>query len=547
MSINFCNAPYRPRIHCDQVSSDSYEVENLVSEDWMAKHRGFLAAHFIKPPVTVTVEFPCNIDIQCIIVNPVVGAQKSTGVEIYTHSEMKSSTWLKDEFDSSKVDNIPATVDGIFSKVGSCLQTQPNVFYFVNRRFRHRPPFANSSTEHNLSNDCVTSEIKHHYPSALSRVSHIGVRIFRTAGGCVPGIKKLEVWGQPAASCSKDIIQIIQNIYQKQMQQFESSNIRSHDHIKRTDSSETEPDTSSMNTTNIPEEFLDPITCHIMSLPVLLPSGHTVDQSTLDKYNATEHQWGRLPSDPFTGCIFNQGSGPVPNIALKARIDQYLVKHEVGSLLAGQTVGRFKDVHNSHIGALLNSSSELPSSKMSAASNLTEHSQGTSELGSRSQLLTKTKHVNKSSVASHSLPVGVFRQNKRPGNKPGIVSAKRIKPTVEAPSLPSFLTQSSSSSTSEQAVTRAQHEQQLETSLNNAINDALKTFPSFSKPLVSNDAANSTQCTECNRKLDTSAVCYQLPCTHLMCRDCVVAKKRNVKCNTCSKSFQSNDIVRKHW
>jgi hypothetical protein len=55
------------------------------------------------------------------------------------------------------------------------------------------------------------------------------------------------------------------------------------------------------DTTFIPDRFLDEITCEVMTLPMLLPSGHFVDRSTLDKLHHTDSTYGRPPSDPFTG------------------------------------------------------------------------------------------------------------------------------------------------------------------------------------------------------------------------------------------------------
>lgn len=33
----------------------------------------------------------------------------------------------------------------------------------------------------------------------------------------------------------------------------------------------------------IPEDFLDPLTCDIMTIPLLLPSGHSIDAHTLER------------------------------------------------------------------------------------------------------------------------------------------------------------------------------------------------------------------------------------------------------------------------
>ena len=62
-----------------------------------------------------------------------------------------------------------------------------------------------------------------------------------------------------------------------------------------------------------------------MVIPILLPSGHTVDQETLEKHNKTEAVWGRPPNDPFTGVAFSSVSKPIPNVKLKARIDRFLL------------------------------------------------------------------------------------------------------------------------------------------------------------------------------------------------------------------------------
>lgn len=63
-------------------------------------------------------------------------------------------------------------------------------------------------------------------------------------------------------------------------------------------------------TATVPEQFLDEITYELMALPMLLPSGHFVDRSTLEKLQHTDSMYGRPPSDPFTGIhppIYNHG------------------------------------------------------------------------------------------------------------------------------------------------------------------------------------------------------------------------------------------------
>lgn len=63
-----------------------------------------------------------------------------------------------------------------------------------------------------------------------------------------------------------------------------------------------------------------------MTLPMLLPSGVSVDNTTLEEYQKREATWGRPLSDPFTGVPFTSTSQPLPNPQLKTRIDQFLLQ-----------------------------------------------------------------------------------------------------------------------------------------------------------------------------------------------------------------------------
>lgn len=76
----------------------------------------------------------------------------------------------------------------------------------------------------------------------------------------------------------------------------------------------------------VPEEFLDPLTQEVMLLPMLLPSGVSVDSSTLEEYQRREATWGRVPNDPFTGVPFVPESQALPNPHLKSRIDRFLLQ-----------------------------------------------------------------------------------------------------------------------------------------------------------------------------------------------------------------------------
>jgi hypothetical protein len=106
------------------------------------------------------------------------------------------------------------------------------------------------------------------------------------------------------------------------------------------------------NSVSVPERFLDEITCEIMVLPTLLPSGHFVDRSTLDKLHTTDCVYGRPPSDPFTGVPFSEHAEPQFSVELKQQIDSFISRH-------GSDVFRDKSTDSSSLGQTLGSAAEI--------------------------------------------------------------------------------------------------------------------------------------------------------------------------------------------
>jgi hypothetical protein len=78
----------------------------------------------------------------------------------------------------------------------------------------------------------------------------------------------------------------------------------------------------------IPSDFLDSLTFDLMLIPMLLPSGHLIDRTTLEKCIAEDIRWSRLPRDPFTLESFTELTQPVVAQQLKIRIDQFLSEHQ---------------------------------------------------------------------------------------------------------------------------------------------------------------------------------------------------------------------------
>ena len=82
MHVNFLHPFFESRVDCDVVTSDGYSVSNLVSMDFRERSRGFLAAHFIKPPALVLFQLPFPIHVESLIIKPKVGSQISSGIAV---------------------------------------------------------------------------------------------------------------------------------------------------------------------------------------------------------------------------------------------------------------------------------------------------------------------------------------------------------------------------------------------------------------------------------------------------------------------------------
>lgn len=191
----------------------------------------------------------------------------------------------------------------------------------------------------------VAQELWNKGALSLSHVAHLKIGITHVTGSGISCIKRLEVWGQPARTCSQEVINSVLLTASESLPQdlglhtpalpMESD----YDPGGQSEGQQSPCTLQGMSevVSDVPEEFLDPITLEIMPCPMLLPSGKVIDQSTLEKCNLSEAAWGRVPSDPFTGLAFTPQSQPLPHPSLKARIDRFLLQHSIsGCRLLGR-------------------------------------------------------------------------------------------------------------------------------------------------------------------------------------------------------------------
>ncbi|XP_008046174.1 RING finger protein 37 isoform X2 [Carlito syrichta] len=485
MVINLCLPQFRPRIHCNKISADGYEVENLVSEDLTKRNRGFRTEYFIKPPVCVTVAFPFNVEICRINIDLTAGGgQNVTGLEMYTSSSRVS--WSTPECQTPGLAE-PSVLDKeAFTLVGKVLLKNQSQVVFSHRGFKARPPFG--PTEATLPSPAVvTQELWNKGALSLSHVAHVRICITHVTGSGIPCIKRLEVWGQPAKTCSQEVIDSVLLVASESLPQdlaLQALALPMESDCDPGDQSEGQQAPSGLQELaevirDVPEEFLDPITLEIMPCPMLLPSGKVIDQSTLEKCNRSEAAWGRVPSDPFTGVAFTPHSQPLPHPSLKARIDHFLLQHSIpGCHLLGRAQTAL---------AVTPSSIALPSRKrkMEQAEHAPDSSLdlNASCFSTTSPLVlpTTSEHTAKKMKATSELSLmHMDCSTEQPGSAPGpkCASCKRV-------------------------------------------------FSSYFK----------------------KEPVYQLPCGHLLCRPCLGEKQRSLPmtCTACQQPVVSQDVLRVHF
>lgn len=460
--INFCCSALNPTVVCSTVSTDGYEVTNLVSSDAEEAQKGFLAYNAIRPPVSITIHFICSVNVSHVILWPQVGYQKSTGFEIYANSAPKSKPQIYEKAAFGYLDDDETGI--IFYRT---------VYYDqYTRSIKHLKSFAQRAI---FGSTC----------SSLNNTRSLQIKIIKT-NSSVPALAKVEVWGKPSKSCDTAVQRNIFKLWTTRIPKKESVSCGN---------SESQLQTVSGAEFEIPENFLDSVTCTIMTLPFILPCGKFVDQSTLDRHEQHEAMWGRAPSDPFTGRMFSENNRPIPATALKACIDKFLIDHSERPELAyvPRTVGR-KQKSNIH--------------EVSCSTVPLTDIKPTTSVGCP----TENKKVTCVAVSSD---VSHLRHKRQRHGSEDI--AKTEVHDVES------------------------HEEKINWSLNCALESTLAGLPTYTR--FSNHTAVE-QCAACSG----DNMLFKVPCKHFLCRKCLVSKKesKDFSCTLCKASFQSGDLLRYH-
>lgn len=291
----------------------------------------------------MTLSFPFSIEICRINIDiSSGGSQNITGLDICTSASSGKASWNSPESLFSDLTSQPALDKEVFTLVGKAVLKNQSKVTFGHRGFRPRPPFHHQMDTLSSFAGSASLDLWNKGPTSLSSVSHLKICITHVAGGGLPCIKKVEVWGQPAKSCPHEVVDDVLRVALQSSVQGCGGQAASLPSPMESDVVPAgNPDSQEQKLVeamqDVPEEFLDPITLEVMTLPMLLPSGKVIDHGTLEKCNRSEASWGRVPSDPFTGVAFSQHSQPLPHPSLKARIDHFLLQHSIpGTQLLGR-------------------------------------------------------------------------------------------------------------------------------------------------------------------------------------------------------------------
>lgn len=290
--INFLNPIFEPTVKCNAVADDLYVPTNLLAADRRKSELGFMAYSVTKPPIDLDFQLMCGIELSCIKIWPKINSLKSTGFEVFVSSQTGSNAQLV--------------------KVANCFNLEENGVVFVqNGREMNEDERTNSEL----------FKVVRCFRTARTIRTVRSVRIcIRQTNRCVPVMKRIEIWGRIAANESEKSKQKVLALCQQLNRPANISNVESNTDTPSKCIGEIDP--------GIPEQFLDAITYEIMSLPMVLPSGKTIDNTTLLKHNSQEEKWGRPPSDPFTGVMLTDSRKAILNTLLKSQIDEFLLKND---------------------------------------------------------------------------------------------------------------------------------------------------------------------------------------------------------------------------
>jgi len=355
-SFSLCDSRLGAKICSSSVHHESYPLDNLLSTT--SSLSGFMTEYYIRPPVTVTVHLPVPVTLDSVQWETTLGSQSALCHEVWTcttdnNGDLPTSCGKNCTQAKKMEDNSELT----FEKVGRG-EARDGFIKFVNYELRR-------SSEEGYRLRCSSLETARR--GFLTRTCCVSIKILTTSKSTVPCIRNLKIFGRKPyvldprfSSLQEKLLGQIKDIQDGKHNSENSISFFGCQSEKDDDGIEVIEDTSGEQTQKekgkisdseegkleIPKEFLDEITQELMSIPMTLPCGKTVDQSTVEKCEHGQAMWGGPPRDPFTGRLFTKTVKPIFCAGLKSRIDRFVLENQGRSEVksVGRTLGSAKKI-----------------------------------------------------------------------------------------------------------------------------------------------------------------------------------------------------------
>ncbi|ELR24434.1 Ubox domain containing protein [Acanthamoeba castellanii str. Neff] len=294
MEWNFATRELGAEIDCSAVAMDGHDVATLLlphsaTPGAQARGRGaaassFICATFVRTPVHLTLTFPHEVNVACVVLRPKVSSQVVQVVSVEVAPFAAPGT--EDEW------KYLGSYGDLHTKLTPPDHDSASAVLFYNPGFRGRaldwqdlPP----SRSPGLPDRSRIRIDRSAY--ALAKVKKLKITIKKMEHSGYVGLAGLEVWGQPAASCDKATLTRVHTRLSALKPEPQPPRIA----LDRPPQPEWLEKLRRIPADALPAHFLDPITCEAMQDPVLLPSGNAVDRTTIER-----HLRNHL-TDPFTG------------------------------------------------------------------------------------------------------------------------------------------------------------------------------------------------------------------------------------------------------
>lgn len=324
-------------------------------------------------------------------------------------------------------------------------------------------------------------------------------------------------------------------------------------------------------------------------LPMLLPSGVSVDNTTLEEHQKREATWGRPPNDPFTGVPFTSTSQPLPNPQLKSRIDHFLLQK--GMMSRDGMLGRQEQGENPQASRLI--SSKLHGQPQNPPHPSTCSINSTAIQYNADAISTNTITQIAGAESGPSLDYKNHASNTRSTDrkseldrrkKRDLSEISRESTEVVTAETQALLQTKRPRNDSSPVPNSSSHEQHLSASLDEALFSALQGRPSFTSNLVQQrqltpepEPLKTTQqsqssglpgmttgektCCACFSSISaystTASSIYRLTCGHFLCRACLQRESKppnsvtkptsgHISCPACQSSTPRSHIIRVH-